>query len=567
MYYTFTAGDHDFMVRSNGATMRWAKDPNAGSAETLRLTPTERRIMRELVQAPNGSIRDEDLADVCLEGKGSPSDDRLELLYAHAKGLRKSLECRNLVCRRTLVRRRAHVGVEGERLYSLGAEVRRVDEAEDWGPMTSVTEDAAPIVNHVLIESQWFLPEARRSGTSVELNEIAIGRQDSQICIIGYDSGAFDMRSLHYFISEYEPSGSGLLEWAGVVNSDNLVYPVTEVDGTREFIAIETGPTDEFRMVMGATGARLKLVWEARPEPRKNTSGQDHSPTAFICGGNIYSIRDGTTDVEKHLKDGTKRILQLKPQSAQLLTLFLTRIGPVSNEEIWQSVWPEKKFIPSRPLLKRALAFFDGRVWAHKIHERLLRWDNDLDDANINRESAQTIRESLRRLRNDLELKKGVNIIVSAGAVGSYKLNAQLLVPLEGRGTLADGPAKMPIRLLLPGKFVLNGPGARATIRLRQIKAFGRDGMILTLGLAPDATLSSLQWLLNSKSRPGRLYLKWAGLDPQQPQRCTGYGNVCVVGDNENHLLVFAEDTLTATWVSQREPPPNSAMALLNQGE
>ena len=551
MYYTFTAGDHDYTVLSNGATMRRAKDPNASSAEMLSLTPTERRIMRELVQAPNGSVSVEHLADVCLEEKGpqSDDDDRLELLYAHAKGLRKSLKCTHLVSRRTVGRGRAHKSVQGESSYSLDAEVRRVDEAEDWEPMTSVTEDVASIVNHILIESQWFLPEARRFGTSVELNEIAIGRRDSQICIIGYDSGAFDMRSLHYFVSEYEPSSSGLLEWAGVDNSDNLEYQVTEIDGTREFIAIETRPKNEFRMVMGATGARLKLAWEARPEPRMNTSGQDHSvPITFVCGEKVYSLRDGTTEVEMHLEDGTKRTLRLTPQSAQLLALFLTRIGPVSTEEIWQSVWPDKEFIPPKSLLKRLLT-------------------------PLRRDSAMTIRESLRRLRKQLG---GANIIVSAkapigrrkpDAVGGYKLNAQLLVPLERRGALTEGPAKMPIRLLLPGKFVLNGPGARARIRLRQIKAFGRDGMILTLGFAPDATPSSLRWLLNSKSGHGRLYLRWAGLDPQQPQLCTGYGNVCVVGDNANHLLVFAEDTLTATWVSQREPPPNSAMALLNQGE
>ena len=77
--------------------------------------------------------------------------------------------------------------------------------------------------------------------------------------------------------------------------------------------------------------------------------------------------------------------------------------------------------------------------------------------------------------------------------------------------------------------------------------------------------LSSVKWLLNSKSSHGRFYLRWAGLDPEQPQPCTQYGDAWVVGDPENHLVVFADDSLIAEWTSLREPALNSNMAMLTQ--
>ena len=527
MYFEFDCCDHHYRVLSNGMTLR--KNPSTGAAEALSLTPTQRSIMNELVRVPANEppLTDEYLAKACLKEQEHESEDPLGLLARHVRYLRKSLKCDKLMRSHNLVRASLHEGIEGATSFSLGAEVRRVDEARDWEPMTSATEDPDPIVNRVLVESDWFLPHARHSGASAEVHEVGVGRSDTAVCLIGYESDAFDTRSLHYFISEYEPSSSGLLEWVGVRNSDNLEYHTAEVGGTREVMAIETRPERAFRMVMGATGARLKLTWKPRPDTRIDTNGgvQPASIT-FTCDGTVYSLLDGTTRVEKHLPDGTKRILKLSAIPARLLALFLTRTGTgaVSNEEIWQLGWPGKEFTQRR--------------------------------------SAKTIRQALTRLRKDLG---GTEIVQNTGTEGRYGLKAHLLVPLDGHGRLTGRLPKMPIRLLLPGKFVLNGPAARTRIRLREIKALGRDGITLTLGLAPDAMLSSVKWLLNSKSWHGRLYLSWAGLDPEQPQPCTQYGDACVVGDHENHLVVFADDTLTGEWTSLREPAPNSAMAMLTQ--
>ena len=526
MYSEFDCCQHHYRVLSNGMTLR--KNLSTGTAEGLSLSLTQRRIMNELVRVPsNEALTDGYLAKACLTEQESKSKDPLELLARHASYLRKSLKCDKLVRSRSLGSARAHLDIESSTSFFLGAEVRRVDETRDWEPMTSAMEDPDPIVNHALVESDWFLPCARYSGAPTEVHEVGVARSDTAVCLIGYESDSFDTRSLSYLISHYEPSSSGLLEWAGVRNSDNLKYHAAEVDGTRELLAFETRPGHEFRMVMGATGARLKLTWKPRPDTPIDTNGTVH-PTSitFSCDGTVYSLLDGTARVEKHLSDGTKRILKLKPISARLLALFLTRTGTgaVSNDEIWQSGWPGKEFTQRR--------------------------------------SAKTIRQALTRLRKDLG---GAEIVQNTGTKGHYVLNAQLLMPLDARGRLTERLPKMPIRLLLPGKFVFNGPAARTRIRLREIKALGRDGVTLTLGLAPDAMLSSVMWLLNGKTGHGRFYLSWAGLDPEQPQPYTHYGDASIVGDHENHLVVFADDTLTAEWTSLREPAPNSNMAMLTQ--
>ena len=553
MYFDFDCCDHHYRVLSNGMTLR--KNSRTGAAESLSLSETQRRIMNELVRAPaDEPLTATYLVEACLGEQRDKTDDggkreegggvetseeteakyqrhqrRLKLLSRQARYLRAALKCDRLVQSHNIVRGNQYQDIESATSFSLGAEVRTIDEAKDWEPMTSATQDTDPIVNHVLIESDWFLPRARHSGASVEVHEVGAGRSDTAVCIIGYESDAFDTRSLQYFISEYEPSSSGLLEWAGVRNPNNLENQTAEVDGTREVMVLETKPQPTFRLLMGATGARLKLTWKSGSSTRIDTNGGDRPAfIRFSCGGTDYSLLDGTTRVEKHLPDGTKRILKLQPLSARLLSLFLARTGTgaVSNEEIWQVGWPGEEFTQTR--------------------------------------SAKTIRTALTRLRKDLG---STEIVRNTGTEGRYALKAQLLVPLDGHGRLIGRLPKMPIRLLLPGMFVLNGPAARTRIRLREIKALGRDGVVLTLGLAPDAMLSSVRWLLNSKSWHGRLYLSWAGLDPEQPQQCTRFGDFCVVGDHENSLVVFVDDTLTAEWTSLREPAPNSAMAALKRGE
>ena len=500
----------------NGTTLRSANYPGIFRSEALPLTPTQRRIISALVRV-DAPIKDTDLAEACLQQGQQDSDDRLELLDRHVSGLRQSLKCRNLV------RSRRGELVQGTKAYFLNADVRQVNEAEHWEPMTSVAEGANPIVSNVLIEPQWFLPQARRSGASIELHEIAVMRMDTAICLIGYESSAFDECSLRFFVARYEPSASGLLEWAGVIDSSNLEYSKPKDDGKREIFAVETKPKEQLRMVMGPTGAKLRLAWNVRPDTQAALNTEYYPATIkFTCDGITYSTQDGT-EVHKHLPDKTKHTLALGSVSARLLLLFLNRAvtGSVTNEEIWNAIWPDQ-------------AFTDR--------------------------SAHLIRQSIYRVRRDL----GADIIVNVGASSRYRLNAQLHLSLEGHPTLPEGLERMPTRIVLPSGFVYSGPEVKAEMTLYEIRALGPDGNFLTLGFAPDDTLSSLAWLLSDKSQYGRHYLRWAGLDPSCAQRCTRFGNIWRVGNDENHLLVFADDSLTVMWLSLREPPPDSVMAHLN---
>ena len=521
MYFAFTACRQDYRVRENGTTLRIDKGRRPARAEEIHLTPTQRRIMSALVRADT-PIEEDDLADLCLLAGQEESDGRIELLHRHVGGLRQALACPKLI----RSRRVSNLKGSGS-CFRLDAKVRRIDEAKDWEPMPPITEDSAAVVQPVLLDAQWFLPEARHSGTAMELHEIAVARPDSQVCLIGYEWGSFDVRSLPYFIAEFEPSGSSLLEWAGVVNSGNLEYRTVEVGGTREVLVVETRPDEQLRMVIGPTGARARLAWKSCPTAGAFVNMERRpASVSFTCGETAYSTLDGTK-VYKHLSKGRKRTLELGPTPAKLLMLFLTRAatGILSNEEIWQEVWPEKPFTE---------------------------------------ESAKLIRQTIYRVRKGIESEE---IILSAGPSGRYALNARLGLSLEGHPALPAGLAKMPARLVLPSGFVTGGPDARDAMTLHEVRARYPDGNIPTLGFAPDAEPRSLQWLLNGRSRSGRHHLASAGLDPSRPVACVALGDVCRVGDDRNHLLVFADNALTFEWTSHRDPAPGSAMAYLGKPE
>ena len=516
MHFEFTAGMHQYRVWADGSAARIEEGGDFAKATVLALTPTQRRIMAELVRATS-HIGWETLAERCVRSKEDDIKDPFLLVQQHIKDLRKALQCPGLV-------RSA-----GE-AYFLNADVRQIRAiggANDSASFDAPLDGAdGQIVMPTLLAADWMTPNARSAGASTDLREVVFTRANGRMGVFGYAAGSFNPETARHFLLTTEIPQSDLLDWANVDNPDDLEFHAFERTG--ELMVVDTRAGERLKMVVGPSGAEASLTWVDNDAAGPGSeAGARSLPIHFKCGESAYSTTDGRL-VEKHLPLGVRHTLKLAPIPARMLMLFLNRgaIGPLSHAEIWEAVWPERSAAELSPKL---------------------------------------IRQTIRRVRREFEPG---SIILALGSEGQYALNARVSLWTNGHrnGRMPDGLDRIPMRLVLPTRFCWYGAVRGGTLKLREIMASRPDGECPVLGFAADTSLETLKSLLDPRTHAGRFFLDWAGVDPDNaPEFDSPDGSIWRVGNADNHIGVFPNHTVEFKWTAARVARSGSALETVMQ--
>ena len=525
MFFQFTASKHVYRVKVDGRTKRAAVGGDVAKATSLALTPAEFRIMSVLVRT-KAPVSVEEIAQRCLHSEEEESVEPIEQVHRHMKGLSKALGCPEILER------------DGS-AYRLGARVRRVSETNDWHLLQSIPEDEHPdlFVKPVLVRADWISPEAAQSGAAMEIHEITATRPDGKMRLLGYASGEFKTDSLPHFVLGFEPSASSLFQWACPENPSNLV--AERVDDTGALMYVEKGDKTCLRMVVGPSGAKARMAWtpDTGSGIPRTASNSTRQPITFTCGDATFSTFDGR-QVQKQIPGRRTETLKLGKTAARMLMAFLTRsqLGPLSHDDLCQAVWPERSPAGCSPSL---------------------------------------IRRTLHRVRS---VFKPEDIILAVGPPGMYALNAHLGLWFsdtnEAGPTMPAGLEQVPLRIILPRDYTVCGPATGDTLEMQEVRA-GRPGQSMMLGIAADTGLTNVNTLLDPGSRHGRFVLEWSDLDSDQPVDFDHFyapnlrfpGPHWRVGDDGNHIFVFANSTLRFEWTSPRVGAPGSALAAIQENE
>ena len=304
--------------------------------ESLGLTPTQGRMLFEILGAPKG-ISVEALAR-CLGPSDRRFGDPYDLVARHVNGLREALQTPRLI------------RVE-DFLCSLreGVAVRKVaydDSPPDTqsDPKDTVGEEGVQVRLPIRVPATWMTNEARRDGRSVDLEEIVAMRTDGAYWPIGYSTGRFDETTRDHFMhhlldATYGRSlGFELFDWAEMENPGEVRLHTDQRTGETAF----ADGDGEIKLIVGPSGAGVRLAWEPGSE-RRDSPPHAGPLMSFEVDGSTYSTEDGTS-FRKHLPRNRSKLIYLTPKQAALL-MFLVHAGDAVTDEdrIRKAVWPAKE--------------------------------------------------------------------------------------------------------------------------------------------------------------------------------------------------------------------------------